>query len=171
MKKSLKVLFAVIACIVLMCPLFTGCGSCYGEYVKDSLDYSVSVGYIYTRVHGSFQINFKEKGFYTVSYDVNLCYGENKQIVASEHYAESVNVKDVTPKTFYFNKSFTITWQLDDDVSYSDYEVRISQTNIAANNQYDKFNGYAIGFSVTAAVLTCGITAFFIITKLREKKD
>jgi len=90
MKKSLKVLFAVIACIVLMCPLFTGCGSCYGEYVKDSLDYSVSVGYVYTRVHGSFQINFKEKGFYTVSYDVNLCYGENKQIVASEHYAESV---------------------------------------------------------------------------------
>jgi len=77
----------------------------------------------------------------------------------------------VTPKTFSFNKSFTITWQLDDDVSYSDYEVRISQINIAANNQYDKFNGYAIGFGVTAAVLTCGITAFFIITKLREKKD
>lgn len=169
MKKSLKVFCAVIACIVLMCPLFAGCVT-DGYLVHDSFECNnIQSGYVSVSVGGTFQIYFKQSGIFSVSYDLNLYYGSQKKLVATKNLAEEVKGNEKESKKLSFYSSFPVTWDI---YGYSNtYEVRISNVKISAKNKYDTSQDYAIGFGVTAAVLTCGITAFFIITKLREKKD
>ena len=164
MKKSLKVLFAVIVCIVLMCPLFAGCAAGDAEYVEGSFDYEITLVYG-VKIEGSFDVNFKEEGSYTVKYTLSLYNKSTKQLAESRYEEKNITVMGRETKNIYI---YDYLPNLPTTVNYT---VEISNITITKQRSYDNSQDYAIGFGVTAAVLTCGITAFFIITKFREKKD
>ncbi|MDE5728848.1 MAG: hypothetical protein K2I20_01570 [Clostridia bacterium] len=169
MKKSLKVLFAVIACIVLMCPLFAGCASDDAEYVEGSFNYEIDASYsssVY--VSGSFEADFNGEGKYSAEYDIDLYY--KQKLVATESCKSTKTVTGSGTGKVSFYESVTKTWTVNGTNSSQDYSAKIRNVKITRQKSYDNSHDYALGFGVTAAVLACGITAFFVATKLRENK-
>lgn len=166
MKKSFKVFCAVLIFAVLSCPLFAGCADSDAKYVDGSLNYEIDV-YTYTvYVRGSFEADFYSDGEYTVEYNMELYY--KQQLVATKSCKNTKTVADSGTKSVSVYESIDVTWT-GGNLS-RDYDVKISNVRITKEKTYDNSQGYAIGFGVTAAILTCGITAFFVLTKRSGNK-
>lgn len=169
MKKSLKVLFAVIACIVLMCPLFAGCASGDAEYVEGSFNYEIDSSYMSNvYVSGSFEADFNGEGKYSAEYYIDLYY--KQKLVATESCKSTKTVTGSGTEKVSFYASFAKTWTVNGTNSSQDYSAKIRNVKITKEKSYDNSHDYAIGFGVTAGVLTVIITAIFAATKLRENE-
>ena len=167
MKKAFKVLLAILACAVLMCPLFAGCANPDAEYIESSASCRVEYEYegaYYPTVMYSFLIDVKGVGDYEVHFNLNIYSSVDGKLINTDTHRESFRAKEMKQYEIKGGVHYF-------DVKAGDYFARIANVQITRKMYDVNSQGYAIGFGVTAAVLTCAITAYFVITKLSEKKE
>ncbi len=164
--KRIKLFFAVVACALIMCPLFAGCISGGARYCEGSFDFSYKVRSYESRpekyldIDWLFCVDVKDAGEYKVTYDISI-YGndfskENFIKTVSDLYeiqGDGREISTVTGSAFLEMENF------------SEPRLWIKNVKITKVKNSDELKGYAIGFGVAGGVLLCGVTAYFIVEK------
>ena len=112
----------------------------------------------------SFLIDVKFGGDYEVSFDLSLFSSADGNLVHTSAIKDSFSSKG--NEQYEVNSGIHLF-----EVKAGNYVAKISNVQITRKMYDVNSQDYAIGFGVTAAVLTCAITAYFVLTKLSEKKE
>lgn len=161
--KKLK-FFCLSALMCLLCICFAACGkSAEGKYVDGSLEYDAKNYSFFVSVDYSFQVELPTASIYDLSYKLTVTDNRGKIVFNA---MQKSTVRGLGKQTHSGYESIDFEEQVSDSATFT---VKVSDITLTKQKNEDEYASYAIGFGVTGGVLLIGATAYFIVTKAKEK--
>lgn len=168
MKKKIILILLLIVCIASSLCVLTACSVNKVKFVGVDPIGKKYVGSS-NNVYGYINFNFKSPSncSFSFTFTVVVKNADTQEIVFTKDYEENADViKDEDLKVDHF---FDEKGKCFAGVEYAIIEVKnVKITDVESQGIAEQYDGYAMGFGIAAAVLIIGLTALFVLDKVRK---
>ncbi len=167
MKKKIILILLLIVCIASSLCVLTACSVNKVEFLGvDPVRYA-NVGS--NNVYKSIYFNFKSPSdcSFSFTFTVVVKNADTEEIVFTKDYEKNADIiKDEDLKVYHF---FDEEGECFAGVRRAILEIKnVKIADVESQGISEQYDGYAMGFGIAAAVLIIGLTALFVLDKVRK---